>query len=105
MGAKPDQGFQTVEHPIPMLSLDNAFSHQEMLDFNRRVMDRLGLENEQSSEVQSELFNAKTSGLIQYCGEPKLDGLAVSLIYEQGILVRGATRGDGTQGEIGRAHV
>lgn len=97
VGAKPDQGFQTVAHPVPMLSLDNAMSGDDMMSFDRRVIERLGLEPESSG--QSEMFAEPSTVDITYCGEPKLDGLAVSLMYEQGKLVRGATRGDGSQGE------
>ena len=84
VGAQPISGFGTVTHRIPMLSLDNAFSEQELRDFHRRVTDRLGLD---------------ISTKISYAAEPKLDGAAVSLIYDKGQLVCGATRGDGTTGE------
>ncbi len=82
VGAKPDNGFQEVTHELPMLSLDNAMSDDELFSFNKRIQDRL-----------------KTTDNIEYVCEPKLDGLAVSLLYESGQLVRGATRGDGTTGE------
>ena len=65
-----------------MLSLDNAFSEQDLADFEARVLARL-----------------KTSDIIRYCCEPKIDGVAISLIYEEGKLLCGATRGDGTTGE------
>ncbi len=84
VGGEPVKGFGTVTHVIPMLSLDNAFSEDELKDFHRRVTDRLDIE-----------FDADLS----YAAEPKLDGVAVSLLYENGQLVRGATRGDGTTGE------
>jgi DNA ligase (NAD+) len=84
VGDTPLEGFDEVEHRVPMLSLDNAFSEQEMTDFERRIRDRLKLEAE--------------SG-IHYLAEPKLDGLALSLRYEKGQLVQGATRGDGSRGE------
>ena len=82
VGAAPLAAFQQVRHEIPMLSLENAFSDEEVLDFNRRISDRL-----------------KTTDPIEYACEPKLDGIAVSLLFENGILVRGATRGDGETGE------
>ncbi len=82
VGATLLDGFSGVEHRIPMLSLDNAFSQQEMADFDRRVRERL-----ESIEV------------ILYAAEPKLDGLAINLRYEQGVLVQAATRGDGSRGE------
>lgn len=82
VGAEPLKAFAEVRHQIPMLSLDNAFSDEEFENFERRVKERLA-----------------TDGEIVYCAEPKLDGLAVSLRYESGLLVQAATRGDGTQGE------
>ena len=84
VGAEPATRFNTVKHQLPMLSLDNAFSEQELQDFHRRVIERLDLEPDDE---------------VEYAAEPKLDGAAVSLLYENGILVRGATRGDGTTGE------
>ena len=84
VGAEPVGAFGSVAHKLPMLSLDNAFSEQELRDFHRRVIDRLDLQ-------------ADTR--ISFSAEPKLDGAAVSLLYENGQLVRGATRGDGTKGE------
>ena len=84
VGAEPMSAFASVEHRLPMLSLDNAFSEQELTDFHRRVTERLELEGDAA---------------IAYSAEPKLDGAAVSLIYENGSLVRGATRGDGQRGE------
>ncbi|MEP1471791.1 MAG: NAD-dependent DNA ligase LigA [Halieaceae bacterium] len=83
VGAQPLAQFQQVRHEVPMLSLDNAFSADDMTDFNRRLLDRLGDE----------------SGTLEYACEPKLDGIAVSLLYLDGVLSRGATRGDGATGE------
>ena len=83
VGDTPISAFGTVTHELPMLSLDNAFSEEELREFDRRVRDRL--EREDAS--------------VTYAAEPKLDGAAVSLLYENGILRRGATRGDGTTGE------
>ena len=82
VGASVETTFEEVVHRIPMLSLDNAFSDEELRDFDRRVRDRL-----------------KTEEDIEYVCEPKLDGLAVSLHYESGVLTRAATRGDGYTGE------
>lgn len=82
VGCKPDSGFAEVRHEMPMLSLDNAFSDEELQAFVRRAQERL--------DTHSEL---------EFACEPKLDGIAVSLLYEQGRLVRAATRGDGYQGE------
>ncbi len=85
VGAEPIKAFGTVQHQIPMLSLDNAFSEEELKDFHRRVTDRLDIEDGADE--------------LAYSAEPKLDGVAVSLLYEAGHLVRGATRGDGATGE------
>jgi DNA ligase (NAD+) len=88
VGAEPLAAFAAVRHEIPMLSLDNVFSAEELRAFDRRVRERLGDE-----------------GSVDYCCEPKLDGVAVSMLYEQGVLVRAATRGDGTTGEDITANV
>ncbi|HEX9803918.1 MAG TPA: NAD-dependent DNA ligase LigA [Gammaproteobacteria bacterium] len=81
VGAEPLKGFAEVRHAIPMLSLGNVFSEEELLDFDRRVREGLGVEE------------------VEYSAEPKLDGLAISIRYEEGMLVRAATRGDGATGE------
>ena len=81
VGAAPLQAFGEVHHEQRMLSLDNAFSDEELLDFDRRVRERLETDE------------------IEYAAEPKLDGLAISLLYRNGLLVRAATRGDGVTGE------
>ena len=82
VGAAPLAGFAAVAHATPMLSLSNAFSDDEVAAFDRRVREGLAAE-----------------GDVIYVAEPKFDGLAVSLTYEQGVLLRGATRGDGSTGE------
>jgi len=82
VGAAPASAFGAVKHRVAMLSLDNAFSDEEVRDFDRRIQERLG-----------------SSGPIRYSAEPKLDGLAVSARYENGSFVQGATRGDGETGE------
>ena len=84
VGGKPVAGFLPVSHSVPMLSLDNAFSDEELLDFDRRARERLG-----SVEMAP----------IEYMCEPKLDGIAVAIRYERGVLVQAATRGDGQTGE------
>lgn len=81
-GFAPLEKFTTVVHELPMLSLDNAFSDEDILAFNKRLQDRL-----------------KSKEEIEFACELKLDGIAVSLMYRDGVLVRGATRGDGTNGE------
>ncbi len=88
VGAPPSKAFGEVRHRVPMLSLNNAFSDEELLEFDARVRKLLGTEEE-----------------IIYAAEPKLDGLAVSLRYEKGVLVQGATRGDGYTGEDVTANV
>ncbi len=82
--------FSQVSHAVPMLSLDNAFSEEELEAFDRRISDRLNYKDDQQ---------------IDYVCEPKLDGVAVSLLYNQGLLVCGATRGDGKVGEDITANV
>ncbi len=81
VGDKPLAAFGEVRHAVPMLSLDNAFEAQDVEEFDRRIRERL--------EVTE----------VEYTAEPKLDGLAISLRYEDGRLTRGATRGDGSSGE------
>jgi len=73
--------FATVQHLVPMLSLDNSYNPEDMLDFDRRARELTGLKE------------------IEYCVEPKFDGGSISLIYEDDMLVRGATRGDGVEGD------
>ena len=90
VGGKALDSFSQVKHEVPMLSLDNAFSDTEMVDFERRIKDRINLAQGQN---------------LTYACEPKLDGVAVSLIYQNGLLIRGATRGDGSVGEDITANV
>ncbi len=85
VGSEPIKAFGTVEHAVPMLSLDNAFGEDELNNFHRRVTERLNIDD--------------SADELRYSAEPKLDGAAVSLLYEAGELVRAATRGDGTTGE------
>jgi len=92
VGGAAASAFGEVRHEVPMLSLGNAFEEQDLNDFDRRV--REGLADQLPS---SDLFGGGAE--VEYSCEPKLDGLAVSLLYENGVLVRGATRGDGTTGE------
>ena len=83
VGAKPLSGFAQIRHEIPMLSLDNAFSDEEFYAFVKRIEDRL----------------IRLPEPLTFCCEPKLDGLAVSILYVNGLLTQAATRGDGTTGE------
>lgn len=82
VGGAPLAKFSQVSHQVPMLSLDNAFDDTDFLAFVKRMQDRLDF-----------------TGDFSFCAEPKLDGLAVSIRYEQGVLVQAATRGDGSTGE------
>jgi len=84
VGAPPLDSFSQVQHEVPMLSLDNAFDADDMREFERRIRDRLAADAPQT---------------LEFACEPKLDGIAISLMYEDGMLVRGATRGDGSTGE------
>ena len=87
VGGAPLSAFDTIAHRMPMLSLDNAFSEAELVEFHRRVVERLSVPD------------------ITYCCEPKLDGVAVSIVYEGGLLTQAATRGDGVSGEDITANV
>lgn len=82
VGIKPLDKFETITHSVPMLSLDNVFDQNELIKFDQRIKDKLN-----------------TNIRYQYACEPKIDGLAVSLVYENGLLISAATRGDGYQGE------
>jgi DNA ligase (NAD+) len=88
VGGAPSAAFAEVEHAVPMLSLENALSADDMADFDRKVRERLGRED-----------------AVDYAAEPKLDGLAISLRYRDGVLVQAATRGDGSRGENVTANV
>ncbi len=87
VGDKPLDGFKQIKHEVPMLSLGNVFSESELIEFDNRLMDLVQL------------------GEIEYSAEPKLDGLAVSIVYEKGKLKQAATRGDGNVGEDITANV
>ena len=88
VGAEPSARFAAVAHELPMLSLDKCASEEEFIDWENRCRTRVGYEGE-----------------LEFTCEPKIDGVAVSLIYEDGVLVRGATRGDGSNGEDITANV
>ena len=80
VGDAINTSFAPVAHKVPLMSLGDIFDDGELVDFNKRMLEATGSE-------------------VEYCAEPKLDGLAISLIYEKGVLVKAATRGDGTTGE------
>ena len=88
VGAPPLKMFQSVRHDLPMLSLANGFNDEEIREFDRKIQRMLGIK-----------------GPVEYVGEPKMDGLAIEIRYENGSLVRGATRGDGTSGEDVTANI
>jgi len=79
VGGEPVDGFTSVKHKIPMLSLDNTYNYDELKEFDERIK--------------------KNVGKVEYVVEPKIDGIGVALLYENGILLRGATRGDGIKGD------
>jgi DNA ligase (NAD+) len=83
VGAQAAEGFSKVRHGVPMLSLDNAFAPEDFAEFAARIRRFLGLKED----------------TLRFVGEPKIDGLSVNLLYEGGRFTRGATRGDGTEGE------
>ncbi len=83
VGAPPLEEFKTVKHSVPMLSLNKATTEEELSDFHRRVMELSGIDEKK----------------IEYTAEPKFDGLAIELVYKDGLLVQGSTRGDGYTGE------
>ncbi len=82
VGAAPLKSFNMIKHDVPMLSLENAFTDEDIIEFDQRIRERL-----------------ESSHSIEYCCEPKMDGLAVNIRYENGLLTQAATRGDGASGE------
>src|SRR5206468_1874634 len=90
VAGRPVEGFETVEHLVPMLSLDNAYNEEELRAFDERV--RKGAGEEPGHDIA-------------YVAELKIDGLSIALTYDDGRLLRGATRGDGTRGEDVTANV
>jgi len=79
VGGEPIDGFKTVEHKVAMLSIDNAYTYDELREFDERIK--------------------KSVGEVEYVCEPKIDGVSIALLYEKGLLARGATRGDGAKGD------
>lgn len=87
IGNSLNEGFETVQHLVPMLSLDNSYNAEDLLDFDRKIKEVTQLEN------------------IEYCVEPKFDGASISLVYENDLLVRAITRGDGVAGDNVTANI
>ncbi len=81
VGSSLNPSFNTVAHLVPMLSLENSYNAEDLLDWDRKARELTGLPQ------------------VEYCIEPKFDGASISLIYENDLLVRGATRGDGVEGD------
>ena len=98
VAGKPANGFKKITHLKPMLSLDNVFNEQDFTAFFKRMNDRISKSKDQSEDSAAA---GDTNGLdaIEMVGEPKLDGLAISVVYQKGILIHAATRGDGKVGE------
>ena len=84
VGFKPSKNFKKVKHKIPMLSLGNAFNEEDLINFEKKILNFLSL---------------KKLNQIEYSVEPKIDGISASLIYKNGIFVNGLSRGDGKEGE------
>ena len=84
VGFKPSKNFQKVKHKVPMLSLGNAFSEEDLKNFEKKILNFLSLEE---------------TNMIEYSAEPKIDGISASLIYVKGKFLKGLSRGDGTEGE------
>ena len=84
VGYKPSRVFKKVAHKIPMLSLSNAFSEEDLINFEKRIINYL---------------NEKESFRIEYSAEPKIDGISASLFYKDGKFTKGLSRGDGKEGE------
>ncbi len=96
VGGEPIEGFQTVEHPVPMLSIDNTYNEADLGEWHARMVRLLGKSDDDS------LFGGQDtdgSSEINFCVDPKIDGVAISLRYERGELIRGVTRGDGRKGD------
>ena len=125
VGAAPSAAFPEVVHRVPMLSLANAFDEGEVRAFDRRIRERLGAWQDSAQPGSAQPGSGRQDGArqgdegdaqqdharqdaepaVEYTGEVKIDGLAISLVYEEGRLVRGATRGDGARGEDVTANV
>ncbi|MDC3355616.1 NAD-dependent DNA ligase LigA [Candidatus Pelagibacter sp.] len=84
VGFKPSKNFQKIKHKIPMLSLSNAFNEEDLINFEKKIINFLSL---------------KDTSSIEYSAEPKIDGISASLVYVNGKFVKGLSRGDGTEGE------
>ncbi len=105
VSGEPTKEFPTVAHRFPMLSLANTYNEQEFRDFDARVRKVLEIENYATRQDKGEQVGisqaqqAQDDNEVEYIAELKIDGLAISLLYKDGVFIRGATRGDGTQGD------
>lgn len=98
VGGIPLDKFESVAHSVPMLSLDNGFNDSDILEFDKRVRKNLGLPPRSQATLREQKGNVADELL--YTAEPKMDGVAVELVYENGRLVMASTRGDGVRGEV-----
>ena len=108
VGGRPLEQFQNVEHRVPMQSMDNTYSIEELCAFDERVRKILKLENASEPDEEEGSFelaastkksSKKKGEKLRYTAEPKIDGVSISLIYENGLFARGVTRGDGRRGD------
>ena len=84
VGHKPSKNFKKFSHKVPMLSLSNAFSEEDLINFEKKICNYLSIKNQLDTE---------------YSAEPKIDGISASLIYKKGRFLKGLSRGDGKEGE------
>src|SRR4051812_13440332 len=100
IGDQPVEGFKTVRHSVPMTSIDNTYSEDDLRAWHRRVLKGLGMDGESGG---GEMFSK--SKAVGFVCDPKVDGIAISLRYEKGALVQAVTRGDGEKGDEVTAQV
>lgn len=104
VGGEPLEGFKTVRHATPMLSIDNTYNAEEVRAWGERVLKALGA-SEGKGKKQAGLFADDEGEAVRFVADPKIDGVAMSLRYEDGELVQGVTRGDGQKGDEVTANV
>jgi len=100
VGGEPIEGFKTVRHAVPMLSIDNTYSADEVRRWVRRTLKALGADDAKDARKKIE-----AEGAALFVADPKIDGVAISLRYEEGRFTRGVTRGDGEQGDDVTTHL